>query len=184
MKKLVFGIVAVFMFVLTGNAQEGKFSEEYLTNEGVRLELAKGFISFNESVEGVYKESESLEDFKKKLCGSGLEKITLVGEKLLDKSYKTLKEGTTKESILKDYNGKEMADVTAFLLLNKCNSNEADIFGGSPNSSDTDASTSRQCRWYQIGCHLENFWNWITNTKNLEKIYKAVKIIYYIGAIF
>lgn len=181
MKKLIFGLITTFMLNFVGYSQND-YSIDKLTNEEVRIELAKGFISFNQSVESVFKESESLEDFKKKLCGSGLDKITSVGDKLLDKSYKTLKEGTTKESILKEYKGKEMAEVATFLLVN--NVDDAYIFGGSPNSDKSSEVAARECRWYQVGCHLGNFWNWLTSPGNLDKVKKVLEILYYITYIF
>ena len=135
----------------------------------VQSEMKNGMVSFVESVHPIYEKGMDSNDFTNALIGEkNARNITQEGKNLLDKAFVYLDRESSTEEILKVDTGVEMA--SALLFVKKYNyekkSEDGDfvLFGnttGDTFPSDDILSTSRKCKWYQIGCHLSNIWNWL-----------------------
>lgn len=151
MKNLLFGLIAAVLFSFSGNAQK-------LTQEDVRLLLAQGMADFSSSLKPAFSKSDNVEDFKKIITGCWYPKITNEGNELLEAAYKLLSNKTTEDEILKNYNGKEMAQAALYIDAQAKKGIVVDgtvIFGGTNGDFNPYATLfTAKCRWYQIGCWL------------------------------
>lgn len=152
MKKLLFGLIATVMFGFVGNAQVSK--------ESVRYSLSEGMVSLVDALKPAYKKGVTFETFEKTVIGSN--KNTQQGNALLKKVFEYASKGTTKDQILKEYSGSEMA--AACLYVNDVykknpKSDGSELFGGTtgdfnPYPATIQGRGSAPCRWWQIGCWL------------------------------
>lgn len=108
MKNLLLGLIATVLFAFNGNAQK-------VTQESVRLQLAKGMVDFKTTLKPAFDKTKSIEDFKKAITGSWYTKITPEGNDLLTVTYGLLAKKTSDQEILKNYNGKEIAAAILFV---------------------------------------------------------------------
>jgi len=153
MKNLLFGLMATVIFSFTGNAQTK------LTKESVRLSLAKGMVSFTNSLKPAFNNSKNYGEFKTAVCGKWTSKITKEGENLLTASYNLIASKKTDQQILDTYNGKEMAAASLSLIELRKKDPKADgapIFGGTTGDFNPYGNqTLARCRWFQIGCWID-----------------------------
>ncbi|MEO7524165.1 MAG: hypothetical protein ABIT58_08730, partial [Ferruginibacter sp.] len=74
-------------------------------------------------------------------------------------------QGATNDFIIKNYRGREVADVMSYLLNahNKgIESDGSELFGGKTGIANNGlAKNDTGCKWYEVWCHLENFANWV-----------------------
>ena len=153
MKNLLFGLIATVLFSFNGNSQK-------LTQEDVRLQLAQGMADFTSSLKPAFDKSDNVEDFKKIITGCWYSKITNEGNDLLEAAYKLLSNKTSESEILKNYNGKEMAEAALYintLVKNSVKTDGSELFGGTRNGDFNPYATlfTAKCRWYQVGCWLK-----------------------------
>ncbi|MEW5677400.1 hypothetical protein ABGT15_13900 [Flavobacterium enshiense] len=162
MKKLLFGFVV--LLGMSVNAKEG--NEEY-----IRSEFAKSTISFVESVRPAYSKGITFETFKSKIL-TDEKGLTVQGNNLLKSAYGFLQNGASQEEILGKGNVKPMME--AFLFVKDFNDkNKSDkgdlVLFGMTSGDDTNLKVAyRDCRWYQVFCHLANFWDWLVD--NVDEI--------------
>lgn len=153
MKNLLFGLIATVLFSFNGNAQEK------LSQEDVRLQLAKGMADFTVSLKPAFEKAEDVEEFKKIVSGCWYQKNTEEGNNLLDAAYKLLSNKMTEQEILKNYNGKEMAGAALYLdnLSKKgVKTDGSELFGGTTGDFNPYATLfTAKCRWYQLGCWIK-----------------------------
>ncbi len=151
MKNLLFGIIATILFAFNGNAQK-------LSQEDVRLILAKGMAEFTVNLKPAYDKTENVEDFKKTITGCWYSTMPVEGNDLLDAAYRILEKKLSEDEVLKEYNGKELA--TAVLYLDSLSkkgvrTDGSELFGGTTGDFNPYATlSSAKCRWYQLGCWL------------------------------
>lgn len=136
----------------------------------VETELRKGMASFVDGVRSIHSKGMSYEEFKIKLVGNDLSKnVTKEGDDLLNKAFAYLKEGTSSNEIIKNDSAREMAAAVLFVRnyndKNRTMDGDAVLFGSVKGGDDfpenSAMSAKRDCKWYQLGCHLSNIWNWI-----------------------
>lgn len=153
MKKLLFGLIAIVLFAFNGNAQEKVSQEE------VRVLLAKGMADFTNSLKPAFEKTNNVEDFKKTVLGCWDAKIPEEGNKLLDAAYKILSKKLSEEEIVKEYNGKEMGAAVLYIdsLTKKgIKTDGSELFGGSTGDFNPYATlVEARCRWYQLGCWIK-----------------------------
>ncbi|MBF6607141.1 MAG: hypothetical protein ITG00_00190 [Flavobacterium sp.] len=164
MKKVIFGLVAIAFISFTGNAQK-------MSNDQIRTEYAKGMISFVESVRPVYTAGMSFKDFKSKLSVDDTD-LTPEGSQLLLSSYTFLANKTSQREILEKGDVRPLMNASLFVInYNKdrgTNVGEQILFGIENSTYLPAGEKARKCKWYQIGCHLSNIFNWIV--ENAETI--------------
>ena len=165
MKKLLFGLIATVLFSVIGNAQR-------MTQEDVRLLLAKQMVSFTDAMKPAYQQAKDFKEFETIVCGDWLSKTTKEGHALLNASYSYISKNTTDAQILNSYSGKEMA---AVVLLHNENlkkgikSDGSEIFGGTTGDFNPYASTvTGRCRWYQLACWFDEIFGPVAGPKALE----------------
>ena len=130
------------------------------TKEDARLALAKGFVSFRNSLKPAILEAKDVKSYKTAVCGPWLATIPAEGDNLLNAAYETLKKGISDDELIKTYSGKEMA--AAALLYNEIikknpKSDGSELFGGTTGNFNPYAArqlTTSNCRWYQLMCWL------------------------------
>ena len=161
MKKLLFGVIATVLFSFIGNAQK-------ITKEEARYKLAEGMFSLVDGVKSAYKSGQTYASFEKVVLGNW--RNTTEGSALLKKAYDYVSKGATKDEILKQYSGVEMANALTLLEKVKAKNPKTDgveLFGGTTGDYNPYANTSSQlvakCAWYQIGCHLQALFDFIDN---------------------
>jgi hypothetical protein len=181
MKKL--GILFVILFVFLNSRG---ISQDYTDPKTFQTELENGVVSFVNTVKGVYDGSD-LVTFKTKLIGAkNIKTITKEGDALLNEAYALIAKGANEAEIKKE-GLKEFAAATSFVLdyIQK-NQIAPDskvsfvvLFGGDEaglNESGLEVA-GKPCKWWQIGCHLSNAWDWIVKNQNtLKTIAEIVKI--------
>ncbi len=159
MKKLLFGVMATVLFGFIGNTQN-------ITKEEARYKLAEGMASFVDGVKPAYKSGQTYVTFEKTILGSW--KNTTEGSALLKKAYDFVSKGSTKDDILKQYSGVEMAGALALLEKVKAKNPRTrgeELFGGTTGDFNPYANTqlAAKCAWYQIGCHLQALLDFIND---------------------
>ncbi len=179
MKKLVFGLIAIILFSLNGNAQRN-------TQESVRLQLANAMFSFTNSMKPAYAKAKDFNDFEKIVCGTWLSKTTQEGHALLQASYNLIANKTTDAAIIKSYSGKEMAAVT--LLHNEnlkkdIKSSGIEIFGGTTGDFNPYTTTvlrgdGEGCRWWQIACWFSEIFGPVNGPKILDAVVIAILTLF------
>ena len=150
MKKLLFGLIATVIFGFVGNAQRA-------TKESVRVSLSEGMVSIVQALKPAYKSGITFETFEKTVVGNSLN--TKQGRKLLVKVYEYESKGTSRDQILKEYSGSEMAEACLFIndvYKNNPKSDGRELFGGTTGDFNPYPATiqgkSGPCRWWQLGC--------------------------------
>lgn len=153
------------------------------TQNTVQVELENGTVSFINSVRFVYTSGMSLAGFKENLIGlQNINTIPAVGNELLDKAFQLLSSNASVSEI-KAQGTAAFAKATLFVLeYAKANnlsigSNQvsAILFGG--NEAGLREDDGGGCKWWQIGCHLDNIWDWIIgNPKTVNIIIKIIGI--------
>lgn len=143
-------------------------------------------ISFVNSISEFYESGDSYLDLKTKL--DPIDKLSNMHSKadaLLLAAYNHLDTG----GLDSDLDGVELLEAYEVILLNAESKDAKDIvdinfdleyeeFWGSPLTN----MARGNCRWFQIGCHLESVWNWL-NTKadngntNAENIYDVIQVV-------
>ena len=149
---------------------ENLTAEENQLYEEFRLVLCEGLISFNESVRPYFDESTSFDGFCNNL-EVNRDEIMPMGMELLRLSYQCLSRNYSEEYIFGHYTGKGMYEVLKYTIDNP-DSDGREIFA-------TESASDREpCKWWQIGCHFRNAWNWVKeNWETIAKIATFVKDI-------
>ncbi len=127
-------------------------------------------INFTKEIKAFYSPGMSYSDLKSELDPTGhLSNITPVGDALLHEAYANIVENVREE----DMNGLKMAEALHYILKLQLNAGvvkvedvnfekgSKELFG--LNQSYETTARSQPCKWYQIGCHLSNFWNWLSS---------------------
>jgi hypothetical protein len=173
LKPLITGIACTFVLMIsfTAVAQTKKLSDKDIAY--VKSEFRKGMASFVESVQPIYKTGMSYSTFKSSLLGKSATTITTEGDALLLKAYNYISNSTAINYILKNESGKELASAFRFVTLynveNKSKKGDLVLFGnttGDTFPNDAILNRVQDCRWYQIFCHLGNFWDWLNSDSN------------------
>ena len=153
MKNLLFGLIATVLFAFNGNAQEK------LTEEDVRLQLAKGMADFSNSLRPAFEKTDNVEDFKKTVAGCWYSKMPSEGNDLLDAAHSLLSKKLSEDEIVKEYNGKEMAVAALYIdALSKkgTKTDGTELFGGTTGDFNPYATlVTARCRWYQLACWIK-----------------------------
>ncbi len=137
----------------------------------VAQEANSAMVSFVNAVKENYTENMTFEELKDALDPENqLSSITDEGNILLLEAY---------DYIVEDVQNEEMSGVNLLLALyaiiehseeqGAIYLSEIDLEIGSQwlfglSDSKSLALKSGGCKWYQIGCHLNSFWNWFTST--------------------
>jgi len=138
-------------------------------SEAIRLDMVK----FVNGVREHYTEGMSYSQLKNTLDPSNnLTSITQEGDDLLFEAYTNIANNVNDN----DIKGQKMAAALNYILTNNLDSeitdiSDVDFESGSLllfglDDSYTTMSSSGSCKWYQIGCHLSNFWNWLNSDAN------------------
>lgn len=145
-------------------------SEEEITIDTLFVvsESKNGMISFVNEVKRYYDSGMTYNDLKNALDpDSGLVNITSIGDELLSEAYYNIVNDVRDE----DMNGvKIMEALESIIQYNFENgvvrmedidleAGELWLFGIDENSQILNRGG---CRWYQIGCHLNSIWNWLS----------------------
>ncbi len=135
-------------------------------NEEIRTKLATMMAEMKDNLSTVYSSGTSYESFRSKALGRSGSAVTQEGEALLKKSYNYLVAGTSSSQIISSYDGKEMGEAYAKLIQLGVNNEHALFSTGSDvpkldtnfnvNQHESKGSNSSGCRWYQIGCWLDD----------------------------
>jgi|GEM_PF-1219894 len=190
-KKILFGnllvtslVFSTFSFVgcSTGdeNLQHISNSEEFSSDKFSRSysidtlfivnESKNAMVSFTESVKEYYIIGMTYDDLKKAIDpNTALKNITKIGDELLLDAYENIRDDISYKNI----NGIKILSALQAIVQHDIDTN------GITEIHDFDFSTGEQwlfglddlyeaqykkCRWYQVGCHLSNVWEWL-NTK-------------------
>ena len=135
--------------------------------EELKPYLAEALISFNLSVSEFYNEGMEFNEFIDAL-DVNTEKSDSVGLDLLNAAFYCLENQIDDEMITNEYNGKEMYFVLVW-SMNNPDSDGAELFG------TTSMKTNTPCaKWWYVGCHLKNAWNWIINEDHRDDIKEVI----------
>ncbi|TAG04556.1 MAG: hypothetical protein EAZ44_04640 [Cytophagia bacterium] len=196
MKSLKSFVIIAFLFIFATACS--KSSEEVIPSkqsslksmsskseydeEKLKIELENGLMSFVNSLRSEYSSEIDFATFKLNLIGnSNLTTITVEGNALLEKTYQLLSENSDEVTIKRE-GLKEFAQATLFAIKyveNNISDASAfdkawvELFGGNEISLK-DGSLKKPCKWYQVGCHLSNFWGWLG--RNKENVIKGLEI--------
>lgn len=166
---IVLFIMSLIMLVsVNANAQKTKLTDKEVAY--MKAEFRKGMASFVESVKPIYTSGMSYNSFKSSLIGTSVKNITGEGEALLNKAYTYLVNSRSSNFIIKNDSGKEIAVALFYTkkynLEKKSTNGDLVLFGNLTGNSfpgDSLLNKQRECRWYQVGCHLANAWDWLVN---------------------
>jgi|GEM_PF-2230772 len=199
MKKIFFYFVYTLISIVNVAAQD-------LTTEQVKEDIYNGIVSFVSSVkEALPGEYGTFDEFKLALIGKdNSETITKEGNELLKTTYDLIKVKASAAEI-KEKGWRPFAQASRVVLDYekdekkysgvKLQNGSVYLFGGHGSSilnfdengvsaraaAGGNCGEHRNCRWYQIGCHLHNVGVWICEHKDLlAGIAYGVTIIYYI----
>ncbi len=150
MKNLILSLVLLFSISAVAQRQE----------EEARVALAKGMVSFVESVKPAYVKGMSYEQFQNKLTGGS--RPTTEGSELIRKAHEFISRNYSAAAIESNYNGKEVASVyfkLEALKKNKSTANGTDIFASSgnfnPYENKSDNVAGGKCKpWWDIFCQI------------------------------
>ena len=171
MKNLVFSILAILLFGLNGNAQNKN-------QEALRLQLAQAMVDLTSSLNLAFENSENVEEFKKTVTSCWYSQIPREGNDLLNSAYELLSNKTSKEEVLKNYNGKEMA--LAVLYINNLSKNGiktdgSELFGGTTGDFNSYSNLiTAQCRWYQMCCWLPKIFEGYSRTTLISSATQSI----------
>jgi hypothetical protein len=160
-------VIMTLVMILSMNmyGQSKKFNEKEVNY--LKSEFRQGMANFVEGVKPFYRKGMSLDEFKAALVGENIKDITNEGNELVKKAYEYLVGSTSYSEIEKGDSGKEIAAAFVYVkkynIINKTQDGDAKLFGGSvDNDFAKSVSSKRKCRWYQVGCHLSNVWDWLS----------------------
>jgi len=151
MKKMLFGLIATVMLSVSGNAQ-------IKTKEDARLAAVKTFVLFKNQLSEAFNKSKDYYSFEKNVCGEW--QNTNEGKFLLNEAFTHLKNKTSDEKLISTYDGFGIAKALKFqqdLLSNNPKSSGSELFGGPGDDTTGNYNPTGRlypCRWWQIGCHL------------------------------
>ena len=176
MKKIMVGI---FALVLCLSSFKGMAQTSY-TPEQMLQHVKESMASFTSNVSFVYRDGMSVEEFKNILC-NGQPVATREGDDILNKSFDYLSRRLSFEEIVKSDDGLVFTKGLKYLYENRSSEdigeNDAKkLFGENllenPPSS---AVGAKPCRWYDIFCHLGNFFDWLfAHWKDIFNIWKDI----------
>ena len=171
MKKLVFCILAILLCGYNVDAQNKN-------QEALRLQLAQGMVALTSSLNLAFENSDNLEEFKKTVTGCWYPEITREGNDLLSAVYELLIKKFSKEEILKNYNGKEMALALLYidnLSKNRIKTDGSELFGGKTGDFNSYSNLiDAQCRWYQICCWISKIFDAYRGTALISSATQAI----------
>ena len=171
--KLKNGIALIIMSTImlisfNVNAQKTKLTDKEVAY--MKAEFRNGMATFVESVKPIYKPGMSYMSFRSSLIGINSKDITNEGEALLNKAFTYIVNSRSSDYIVINDSGKEIAVALFYIkkydIEHKSSNGDLVLFGnttGKPFPSDIILNKQRKCRWYQVGCHLSNAWNWLVN---------------------
>lgn len=168
------------LFVIFGSSI---FAQDYTDSKTLQTALEKGAVSFVKSVSPAYSKGMDVKSFKTKLIGEkNVATITKEGDALLNEAYNLLSKNAS-EDVIKKEALKEFAAVTSLALQyakdGKINLEDKDgyvpIFGNDESGLGDLGQSVEGCKWYQLGCHLSDLWDWIG--RNKETIIKVLNLI-------
>ncbi|WP_124979562.1 hypothetical protein [Nonlabens xiamenensis] len=169
-------ITAFFvLFAIQIHAQQQKFSNA--DRSFIKNELSIGMASFVDALKPYYEEGMNEEAFVENLLGrQEVNDIPAEGKALLKKGFYYLEKGVASKDIIDTDPGKEMAAAVIFLRFNS-NKSDKDLFGLDENefiqnNLYKDSKMKKKCRWYQIGCHLQNLFDFLD--RNWDIIVRVV----------
>ena len=138
--------------------------------------LCDGLISFKESLSPYYSNSTSYENFID-LLEVDEQATSQLGNNLLMLAWDCLSNGYSNQYIYDHYTGKYMADVASYLIDNP-NSDGSELF------STTSSGGSYPCKWYQLGCHINQLIAWFNSDPVQEFIRNVIEDIKLIDQVF
>ena len=158
MKKL-FSILFCLCCYLISLAQVQEISKEDAFTV-VRTTMA----NFTDGVRFAYTKGITFENFKSNLVGKSA--LPKAGEDMIVAAFNLIKNSTTREEILRSYDGKAIAGAMNYYSQKheaNAKSTAQDLFGGENNVKDNTLSKNApsDCRWYQLWCHVQVFANWV-----------------------
>lgn len=144
-------------------------------------------ISFVNSIRLNYVEGDSYEDLKSRLDPvDSLENMDIVMDNLLRKAFTHI----TFEKKDSDLSGIELLEVISEIFtlagedgITDINNVDIDEYALVLWGSDVENLEKRDCKWYQVGCHIGNAWRWLNRKPgnggqtNLQMIGAAVGTI-------
>ncbi|MFT3910530.1 MAG: hypothetical protein QM737_13980 [Ferruginibacter sp.] len=155
MKKL-FLVLSIVSYCFTGHAQQ-------VTKEQAISICAQEMAAFTKAVSGFYKKGMSYDQFQTTLCGKL--QPTAEGGNQLKVAYNFLTQGASNDFIIKNYRGREVADVMNYLQnahKKGVESDGSELFGGKTGTSNSGlAKNANGCHWYQFWCLVQEFANWV-----------------------
>lgn len=157
MKKVLFG----FVMLLGLSMSAGTGNEEKIRNE-----FANGMVGFVESVKPAYSKGVTFQTFKSKIL-TDEKGLTVQGDNLLKSAFVFLQNGTTQEEILNKGNVKPMMDAYLFVkeYNEKSRTDKGDLalFGMTSHDDTVLKAIYKDCKWYQLFCHLSNLLTWLSD---------------------
>lgn len=147
-------------------------------------------ISFVNGISEFYNNGDSYNDLKNELDPvDGLVNMHPAANDLLYAAYEHLSTNGNDNNLT----GEEMINAFQVMVANaEANGaktvSDMDMEAESINlwGSDVENLSKKDCKWYQIGCHLSNFWNWLnskpgnggqTNLQMIASILSVVGVI-------
>jgi len=182
MKNLISVLILSFVMFSANNiqAQKNNFSDQEIAY--IKTEFNKGMASFVESVKPIYKRGMSYSSFKTALIGSHSSSLKTQGDDLLKSAYNYLANSKTRDYIVENDSGKEIAGALKFIYeydqSTQTNKGNKVLFGNNTNdsfSSDNILPKADGCLWWQLGCILTTIIHWIS--ENQQEIIDAIYII-------
>lgn len=166
MKKLIFAIALICCYFL-GTAQTK------ITADEAKAITANVMANFTQSASFAYSKGVTLDQFKTRLYGKAVPVIA--GNTMAEVAYSYLSRGVSKEQIIRENDGKAVANAFKFLLDQHNKGIEPDgteLFGSKTAlESNAAAKAAPGCRWYQFWCLVENFANWVVaNWATIQQI--------------
>lgn len=171
MKKSVFSILVITLFVFNCNAQNKN-------QEDLRLQLAQAMIDLTSSLNLAFENSDNVEEYKKTVTGCWYPEIPREGNDLLNETFELLLNKIPKEEILKNYNGKGMAQAVLYIdKLSKkgIKTDGSELFGGTTGDFNSYSNLIiAQCRWYQMCCWLPKIFEGYSGTTLLSSATQSI----------
>ncbi len=169
MKKL-FLVLSIVSYCFVGYAQQ-------VTKEQAISICAQEMAAFTKAVSGSYQKGMSYGQFQTTLCGKLLP--TTEGANQLRVAYNFLTQGASNDFIIKNYRGREVADVMNYLQnahKKGLESDGSELFGGKTGTANSGlAKNADGCHWYQFWCLVQEFANWVV--ANWEVIVQIIGVI-------
>jgi len=164
-----FFLITIIMIIsFNANAQKTKLTDKEVAY--MKAEFRNGMASFVESVKPIYTSGMSYTSFRFALIGTNSKNITKEGNALLNKAYTYIVNSKSSDYIIINDSGKEIAVALFYIkkydLKNKSSNGDLVLFGNTKGKTfpgDSLLNKQRECRWYQLGCHLSNAWDWLVN---------------------